>query len=488
LERSSRLRKYHRKDYTQSVDFPVEIVGRDGRVRRYSYDESVRLYQRRIRSAIARLDDSELVDAEVRHCKLRIEQLRRSFLEQHGEGAGQGQVMGTLLGAEVYAFLARQGTEGLDLGSLKLVATGSGDTLWIASASGRSFLVYAWRMDGDGARSAFAAQRRVLDATPGQDDADVGDGAERLLVAWETPEVGILLAGRGPWQGGGFELVEGDVEVAEGPAEAVALRALKEGNIGDSVRIFEEAMEQAPLRPSLALATAAVALLDQQVERARFAASFGLLHAPVGDPVRPLLGAVLGVALFRLHDQAGARDVLAGTRGAALNHAVSLLLELSGGRVAGLLRNPVDAGPGQRAVAWVRAWGLRWCAGAVAGSAGVGAVAAAAYPANVALAAALSIAAVGVPVAVLVHLARRAGRILRAEEEPGLLLGMELLGARARSRRPAASARPVGPAGLRSLLSPRCSSPRGARGRRCAAAATCRARRRGSRPSPPAAR
>lgn len=432
MERSSRLRKYHRKDYTQSVDFPVEIVGRDGRVRRYSYDESVRLYQRRIRSAIARLDDAELVDAEVRHCKLRIEQLRRSFLEQHGDGAGAGRVIGTLLGAEVYAFLARQGVEGLDLGSLKLVATGTGDTLWISSASGRSFLVYAWRMDGDGARAAFAAQRRALDATPGSEDADEGDGAERLLVAWETPEVGILLAGRGAWHAGSGEPVDGEVEVAVGPAEAVALRALKEGNIGDAVRIFEDAMEQAPLRPSLALATAAVALLDQQVERARFAASFGLLHAPEGDPARPLLGAMLAVALFRVHDPGAAREVLEGTRGAALNHAVSLLLDLARGRVVGLVRNPVEAGPGQRAVAWVRAWGLRWCAGAVAGSAAIGAAAAAAYPANPTLTVALSLGAVGVPVGVLAHLARRAARILRAEEEPGLLLGMELLGARGR--------------------------------------------------------
>ena len=433
MERSSRLRKYHRKDYTQSVDFPVEIVGRDGRVRRYSYDESVRLYQRRIRSAIARLDDVELVDAEVRHCKLRIEQLRRSFLEQHGEGPGEGQVMGSLLGAEVYAVLARQGFEGLDLGSLKLVGTGGGDTLWIGSTSGRSFLVYAWRMDTAGARAAFAAQRRVLETGPGHADEHDGDGAERLFVAWETTEVGILLAGRGAWHGVTADpAVDGEVEVAEGPAEAVALRALKEGNIGDAVRIFEEAMEQAPLRPSLALATSAVALLDQQVERARFAASYGLLHAAEGDPVRPLLGAMLGVSLFRLHDPGAAREVIARTPGAPLTHAVALLLDLARFQVLGLLRNPVDAGPGQRAVAWVRAWGLRWCAGAVAGSAGIGAVAAALYPAHAALTLLLATAALAVPAGVLVHLARHAGKILRAEVEPGLLLGMELLGSKAR--------------------------------------------------------
>ncbi len=435
MERSSRLRKYHRKDYTQSVDFPVEIVGRDGRVRRYSYDESVRLYQRRIRSAIARLDDAELVDAEVRHCKLRIEQLRRSYLEQQGEGPGDGEVVGTLLGAEVYAFLARQGIEGLDLGSLKLLASGNGDTLWVGTQAGRAFMVYAWRMDKESGRLGFNRQRRLLGVVPDHDEAGgQGEGAERLFAVWETPEVGVLLAGEGPWIGSPVEpgAGEGEIEVAEGPAEAVAMRALKEGNIGDALRIFEEGMEQAPLQPGLALAAAAVALLDQQVERARFAASYGLLHAPAGDRTRSLLSAMLGLALYRMHEPGPAREAVRAARSTPLAHAVGLLLELTRFRVLGLLEAPPEAGPGLRALAWVRAWGLRWCGGAVAGSAALGAASAAMAPLNGTLALALAVLALGVPVAVLVRLSVYAGRILRAEDEPGLLLGMELLGAKAR--------------------------------------------------------
>ena len=53
-------------------------------------------------------------------------------------------------------------------------------------------------------------------------------------------------------------------------------------------------------------------------------------------------------------------------------------------------------------------------------------------PLNGTLALALAVLALGVPVAVLVRLSVYAGRILRAEDEPGLLLGMELLGAKAR--------------------------------------------------------
>ena len=69
VERATRLRRYLRKDYSHVVEFPVEIVGRDGLVRRYSFDDSVRLYQRRIHSAVMRYDDGDLVDAEVRHCR-----------------------------------------------------------------------------------------------------------------------------------------------------------------------------------------------------------------------------------------------------------------------------------------------------------------------------------------------------------------------------------------------------------------------------------
>ena len=51
LDKSHKIRRYKRKDYTAVVDFPVEIIGRDGVVRRYSFEESIRLYQRRIASA-----------------------------------------------------------------------------------------------------------------------------------------------------------------------------------------------------------------------------------------------------------------------------------------------------------------------------------------------------------------------------------------------------------------------------------------------------
>ena len=107
------------------VDFPVEIVGRDGVVRRYSFEESVRLYQRRIESAGMRYDDGEVVQAEVRHCRLRIEQLRKSYFARYGWDAlrtpGSGRLDGEFAG-EVAAFLRRclSETPGAAVGGVEL--------------------------------------------------------------------------------------------------------------------------------------------------------------------------------------------------------------------------------------------------------------------------------------------------------------------------------------------------------------------------------
>ncbi|MEC9388543.1 MAG: hypothetical protein VX944_00570, partial [Myxococcota bacterium] len=61
MSKTNKIRRYRRKDYTSVVEFPVEIIGRDGMVRRYSFEESIRLYERRIASADIRYTDRELV-------------------------------------------------------------------------------------------------------------------------------------------------------------------------------------------------------------------------------------------------------------------------------------------------------------------------------------------------------------------------------------------------------------------------------------------
>jgi len=111
-EKGRRLRRYQNKDYDDLVDFPVEIVNRDGMVRRFSFEDSVRLYQRRILFASVRYpEDSDLVEAEVAHCQSRVQQIRRSFFYRHGWGTPEGQpaaveCFGDLAG-EIAAFLLK---------------------------------------------------------------------------------------------------------------------------------------------------------------------------------------------------------------------------------------------------------------------------------------------------------------------------------------------------------------------------------------------
>lgn len=81
MDKVKRLMSYSAKDYTEKIDFPVELVGRDGVVRKYSYADSVRIYERRIESAHVRYHDPVVAGREIDHCTKRIEQLRRSWRE-----------------------------------------------------------------------------------------------------------------------------------------------------------------------------------------------------------------------------------------------------------------------------------------------------------------------------------------------------------------------------------------------------------------------
>ena len=92
VEKTWRLQRYNQKNYSEVVEFPVEIIGRDGVVKRYTFEDSIRLYRRRITFAPIRYrDDHDLVQAEVDHCRSRIDQLRRSYFFRHGWGMPDGE-------------------------------------------------------------------------------------------------------------------------------------------------------------------------------------------------------------------------------------------------------------------------------------------------------------------------------------------------------------------------------------------------------------
>ncbi len=332
VERATKLRRYLRKDYTQVVDFPVEIVGRDGLVRRYSFDDSVRLYNRRIHSAPLRYDDDALIDAEIRHCRQRIDQLRRSYLEHFGwQGLRGGQMRGVAAGplaAEVAAFLRTAYSAepyGPSALRLSLVSTGVGDVYYLQHPGlDRCWLLYVWRVDGAGPRGARAAWRAAVDGWTGAPEAE---GVERIFALNEGYDLALVLTGTGPWAGPA-RVVNGDPEDVLGDSADPyqgGLRAVYEGNAGLALRLFERGMDAPAPRPWVAQAAAIVALADGQAERAEFAARFAHLQHP-RDPVAVYL---LGVALARQGrlDEA-ARVAADAAPGTSPNGLLALLLGL----------------------------------------------------------------------------------------------------------------------------------------------------------------
>lgn len=310
---SSRLRKLQNKDYSQIVEFPVEIVGRDNLVRRYSYDDAVRLYYRRIHSAGVRYDDPEMIDAEIRHCRNRIVQLRRSFLEYTGwawvvQSPVPG-VLGSPYAAEVAAFLRRAFADDPAMGAAvpTVIESGPGDVCFLRAPRGdRTYLLYLWRLDDaapPGARADYLRTRERLQA-----NADVG--SERLFASHEGPEVAILLTGEGEWDGVVLE-VEASLSVPlldAPPADPWrdATRALHDGDLGEALRRFEAAMEEWPTRRVLTQSAAILALLNREPERAEFAARYGRLQAPRD----PLLAFCFATACVRRGRAAEADAVL----------------------------------------------------------------------------------------------------------------------------------------------------------------------------------
>ena len=201
MDKDHKLQRYSHKDYSELVDFPVEIVGRDGVIRRYTFEDAIRLYQRRITFAPIRYRDRELIDAEVHHCRHRIDQLRRSFFYRYGWGTPADQphpedVFGGLAG-ELAAFVRRvMRVDGRPDVRLEPIEQGSGGvSAWLVlpsqSDSGMLLYVHSFEVEErEAARERFFATLKAL-------EADRASGAgEQLLAFHHTADCGFLLTGR----------------------------------------------------------------------------------------------------------------------------------------------------------------------------------------------------------------------------------------------------------------------------------------------------
>lgn len=84
------------KTYSEVLHFPIEIVSRNGEIRKYTFEEAIDLYQSRIEHALSHAKNPE---KEVSHCFSRIQQLRLSYFQHYGwqgRQGPQGQIAGEI--------------------------------------------------------------------------------------------------------------------------------------------------------------------------------------------------------------------------------------------------------------------------------------------------------------------------------------------------------------------------------------------------------
>lgn len=338
MDKSRKLRRYGRKDYSQVVEFPVEIVGRDGVVRRYSFEESIRLYQRRIVSAPSRYDDGDIADAEAEHCRQRIAQLRRSYFERYGGAAlhrlelpPEGRPG---LAGEVTALLRRCLGQEVVGPELQLDQVGALETasVWALRLDGETgaLLLYAYPFEEVGepggpcpARDAFFAQVKLM-----QHLRDGGDGVESLVAFHHSADVGLVLTAsavqaRGLRATASDEEADDDVEAASPTRpQRNALQRLHEGDTEGALEAFIAAYEGDHYRRSAYVGAAVVADQLGRFAEARLATEMGSRYFPDD----PSLAWQLAVSRLREGDLPGATAALARASSCEADpHSVSVL-------------------------------------------------------------------------------------------------------------------------------------------------------------------
>jgi hypothetical protein len=323
MDKSRKLRRYHKKDYSLVVDFPVEIVGRDGVVRRYSFEDSIRLYQRRIASASMRYADADLAGAEVVHCRRRIEQLRRSYVARYGWSGVKGVGDDGAVAAEVAAFLRRcldgRDTEPETVDLQLLDAEGPARTFVVTVGGGELqsphlFYVYEFAGDADQRREAFFAFLKMLQGVKGASDA-----VERLVAFHHTADCGLVLTRHGDDAEGPFAAREeeddahaladlGWLDRDEGDDDPLrdGMALLRQGQREAALQRFVEGYTASHWRRSAYIGAAIVADQIGQHDEAETAALMGTRYFPT-DPV---LLYHLGVARLRRGESEGALEAL----------------------------------------------------------------------------------------------------------------------------------------------------------------------------------
>ena len=306
-------------------------------MRRYSFEASIRLYQRRIASAASRYDDSEVVDAEVVHCRRRIEQLRKSYFHRYGWSGIQDDeapVAGEFAG-EAAAFLRRfysTPDPPQDLQVCWLADLEHGQTWFVRRGQERSYMLYLFRFEHYGTCVGREAFFRLLNLVRLSRGADV----ETLVAFHHTADCGLVLTCTGDGRRSDPIHLDGDVSEAQLYASepddpyAVGMALLNTGEPGAALKRLQAAQSANPWRRHVAIATAVVADMLGELEEAEVACRLGLHHFADDETLRYHLG----LALTRQNRYAEALDAL-GEGGELFGSAVLRgLVLLAVGRIA----------------------------------------------------------------------------------------------------------------------------------------------------------
>lgn len=224
------------KKYNECIDFPVEIVGKDGVVRHYSFEESISLYQRRIRLARLRFETAEQREREITHCAARIAQLRRSFFARYGWESFElvNKIPSHFpieLSGELSAYLRRQFGCGTEHSAAQLDCLNEETDLWIFSV-----VIEGWQ-----GMLYCSTNNEVLDAFASNCSTVPSENLEVIVDKVSDADVSFLLTSIS----GKINLVEPDV-VQNIPSINVAYQAMTDGNLVEALAHLIHLVEYEP--------------------------------------------------------------------------------------------------------------------------------------------------------------------------------------------------------------------------------------------------